>query len=147
MFGASAQALPDIVGEGNSHGVFHLAHFPRTSPSGALSYTSFLSTTFHPSLHTIIPKPLSLSATIKSIHHGSNTLVRYHFPGRKPLTYRWLFSIAVYGEYAEKLQLYVEYETPPPILRSHGSISLNWIMLVNASELERLKKRFMKLDR
>jgi len=56
-------------------------------------------------------------------------------------------SIAVYGRHGEAIQLCVDAISHSFLSWSTNTVSSCSVCAVNASELERLKKRFMKLDR
>ena len=83
-------------------------------------------------------------------HHGSITFVSQCSLRRLQLTVMpalRVSSVAVYGGHGEAVKLCVDAISHSSPLLSTNTVSSCLMCAVNANELERLKKRFMKLDR
>jgi hypothetical protein len=100
---------------------------------------------------------LVTSIIIIVTHHGSITFVSQHSLNPVSLRIRMLqltvisplrvSSVAVYGRHGEAVKLCVDAISHSSSLLSTNTVSSCLMCAVNANELERLKKRFMKLDR
>jgi hypothetical protein len=122
--------------------------FPRVSSLESISILIFPSL-FH-RLRPILFTSSSLLASSSSLTMGQSRSYHSALSGCSKLTVMpalRVSSVAVYGGHGEAVKLCVDAFSHSSSLLSTNTVSSCLMCAVNAHELERLKKRFMKLDR